>query len=91
MQTQTKKSTRLDLRIEPEIKKLLEKAAKRKGLSLSSYVKSTAIKDAQEIEEQSILLRLSKQDSELFLSALGNPPEPSEVLKSAFANYQENS
>ena len=65
-------------------KSLLERAAEIKHLSLSSYILSSSIKQAElDIAENEMLI-LSNRDRDLVMSALENPPEPNEALKGMF-------
>ncbi len=78
------KNERIDLRTNDEEKKLLERAAELKHLSLSSYIITTSLKQAKiDLDEEEVLL-LSNQDRNLILAALENPPEPTEALKRLF-------
>lgn len=78
------KNERIDLRTNDEEKKLLERAAELKHLSLSSYIITISLKQAKiDLEEEEILL-LSNQDRNCILAALENPPEPNEALKRLF-------
>lgn len=78
------KNERIDLRTNDEEKKLLERAAELKHLSLSSYIITTSLKQAKiDLDEEEVLL-LSSKDRNLILAALENPPEPTEALKRLF-------
>lgn len=78
------KNERIDLRTNDEEKKLLERAAELKHLSLSSYIITTSLKQAKiDLDEEEVLL-LANQDRNLILAALENPPEPTEALKRLF-------
>ncbi|MBQ0165696.1 MAG: DUF1778 domain-containing protein [Treponema sp.] len=78
------KNERIDLRINDEEKKLLERAAELKHLSLSSYIITTSLKQAKiDLDEEEVLL-LADQDRNRILAALENPPEPNEALKRLF-------
>lgn len=78
------KSQRIDLRANANQKTILERAAELKHVSLSSYVLTSSLKQAQlDLAENEILL-LSEQDRDLIMSALENPPEPNEALKGLF-------
>lgn len=83
MAIQTKES-RIDIRLLPEDKKTLEKAASLKRLTLSAYILSVA-KEAARIDierEESVLLADDARDQ--LLALLENPPEPTEKLKALF-------
>lgn len=78
------KNERIDLRTNDEEKKLLERAAELKHLSLSSYIITTSLKQAKiDLDEEEGLL-LTNQDRNRILAALENPPEPTEALKRLF-------
>lgn len=78
------KDSRVDFRVSDVQKSLLERAAEIKHLSLSSYILSSLIKQAElDIAENEMLI-LSNRDRDLVMSALENPPEPKEALKGMF-------
>ena len=78
------KDSRVDFRVWDVQKSLLERAAEIKHLSLSSYILSSSIKQAElDIAENEMLI-LSNRDRDLVMSALENPPEPNEALKGMF-------
>ena len=78
------KDSRVDFRVSDVQKSLLERAAEIKHLSLSSYILSSSIKQAElDIAENEMLI-LSNRDRDLVMSALENPPEPNEALKGMF-------
>ena len=78
------KDSRVDFRVSDVQKSLLERAAEIKHLSLSSYILSSSIKQAElDIAENEMLI-LSNRDRDLVMAALENPPEPNEALKGMF-------
>ena len=78
------KDSRVDFRVSDVQKTLLERAAEIKHLSLSSYILSSSIKQAElDIAENEMLI-LSNRDRDLVMSALENPPEPNEALRGMF-------
>jgi uncharacterized protein (DUF1778 family) len=79
-------NTRLDVRLPEEQKKLIEQAAGLLGQSISSFTVSAAVREAQEVVERSVTIRLSNRDWEAFQAALDNPPEPNARLRKAFRN-----
>ena len=78
------KDERIDLRTNSNQKTLLERAAELKHVSLSSYVLTTALKQAQLDLEENEIIALSNRDRDLVMAALENPPEPNESLKDLF-------
>ena len=78
------KDSRVDFRVSDVQKSLLERAAEIKHLSLSSYILSSSIKQAElDIAENEMLI-LSNRDRDLVMSVLENPLEPNEALKGMF-------
>ena len=78
------KDSRVDFRVSDVQKSLLERAAEIKHLSLSSYILSSSIKQAElDIAENEMLI-LSNRDRDLVMSALENPLEPNEALRGMF-------
>ena len=78
------KDERIDFRANSNQKTLLERAAELKHVSLSSYVLTSSLKQAQiDLAENEVLV-LSNRDRDLVMAALENPPEPNEALKGLF-------
>ena len=78
------KDSRVDFRVSDVQKSLLERAAEIKHLSLSSYILSSSIKQAEQDIAENEMLILSNRDRDLVMSALENPPEPNEALRGMF-------
>ena len=78
------KNNRIDIRLNDSDKQLIEKAASFNRQSISSYIVSVVIKQAQIdiVENETILL--SNEDRDFVLNLLDNPGEPNEALKSLF-------
>ena len=67
---------RVELRLKPEDKAVLARAAALERLDLTSFILRAALPRAQEVITQSEKLRLSERDSLRVLDLLENPPEP---------------
>ena len=78
------KDVRIDLRANTNEKNLLERAAELKHISLSSYILSSSLKQAQLDLIENETLILSNEDRDLVMSVLENPPEPNGALKGLF-------
>lgn len=79
---------RLDFRISPEHKKLIERAAAAQGQTVSSFAISTLIRAAEAAIEGEAVRALSARDSETFLAMLDAPPAPNAALREAARRYQ---
>lgn len=82
-------SARLDFRLSPEHKSLIERAASIDGQTVSSFVIATLLRAAREAIERSSVTTLSKRDSEAFLEMLDSDAEPNKALKAAAARYKK--
>ena len=74
---------RVELRLKPEDKAVLARAAALERLDLTSFILRSALPRAQEVIGHSEKLKLSERDSLLVLDLLENPPEPSARLINA--------
>lgn len=83
------KNSRIDLRVTPEQKQLLEQAASIKGISLSAYTLSYLLDIAQKDINNYEKLVLSNQDRDLFLSVIENPPPLQGKLEMAIKKYRQ--
>lgn len=78
------KGERIDFRVNSDQKHMLEQAAELRCISLSSYILSCSLKQAQiDLSENETLL-LSNADRDQVLEALLDPPAPNEALKDLF-------
>lgn len=80
---------RLEARISQETKALVQKAADLEGRSLTDFVVSSVQAAAYKVIEQHQTLKLGLEDSEAFVKAVLNPPQPNEALKSAALRYNQ--
>lgn len=87
--TDPKSMARLEARISPEIKALLQKAADLEGRTLTDFVVASAQAEAYRVIQTHQTLKLSLEDSEAFVNALLNPPEPNDALKAAALRYKQ--
>ncbi|MFA7237208.1 MAG: DUF1778 domain-containing protein [Phycisphaeraceae bacterium] len=79
----TVNTTRLDVRLGEEQKKLIEQAAGFLGQTISAFTVATLLRQAEEVVERFGMLRLSDRDRDAFLAALDHPAEPNAKLRKA--------
>ena len=84
-----KSMARLEARVSPETKALLQKAADLEGRTLTDFVVASVQAEAYRVIEQHQTLKLSIEDSEAFVDALLNPPKPNDALKAAALRYKQ--
>lgn len=85
----SKSMARLEARISPATKALLQKAADLEGRTLTDFVIATVQAEAHRVIKQHQTLKLSIEDSEAFADALLNPPQPNNALKAAALRYKQ--
>jgi uncharacterized protein (DUF1778 family) len=73
-------SGRIELRIRPEDKALLSRAAAIERLDLTGFILRTVIPAAEKIIGKSERVELSERDNKRVLDLLENPPPPSAKL-----------
>lgn len=76
---------RMNLRLRPEQKATLVRAAALSHTDLTDFVLQPALREAQAVIEKSELITLSKRDSLAVLDLLENPPAPNARLRAAIA------
>lgn len=64
-----------------EQRALIEEAAQSRGLSMTAFIRTSALKEANEILKQSQLILLSDRDWTTITELLDSPPAPNEALK----------
>jgi uncharacterized protein (DUF1778 family) len=82
------RSERVEARVTPEQKKLLERAASLEGRSLTDFVLSSAQVAATEAISRHELLKLTPDDQAFFVASLLKPPAPNKALRAAVARFR---
>ena len=75
------KSSRIEIRTNPEIKQIIEKAAGIKGETVSAYILNLSLSSARKDIEQMESITVGNNDRDMFYSLLTNPPAPNKALK----------
>ena len=71
---------RINLRVSPSAKALIERAAALMGSTVSSFMLQNAYEAATRVVAQQEVITLSDRDRDAFLDMLDNPPEPTQAL-----------
>jgi uncharacterized protein (DUF1778 family) len=82
------KTYRFDARLNEEQKLLLQSAADLEGRTLTDFVLQSARVAAERTIQQRAMLALSARETEAFVEAILNPPEPGPVLRQAAQEYR---
>ena len=82
------KTERVQMRVDPEAKRMLERAAALENTTVSAFVVHNALKAADRLIQDRERLVLSERDWNLFFDALVDPPEPNAALRQTFAAHE---
>ena len=81
------KDTRLHIRCDQEVRRLLDKAAAYAHMSVSEFVLSNAIEQAQSVVQTHEAITLSQDNFDAFLNALDDRTPPAPALQRAIARH----
>ena len=74
---------RLSLRVSPDTKKLIVRAAARQPTNLTDFVISNVLPVAPKIIDAAEHVHLTERDTQMVMALLDNPPAPNEKLLAA--------
>ncbi|MDP3636385.1 MAG: DUF1778 domain-containing protein [Azonexus sp.] len=83
------KDTRLHIRCDQEVRRLLDKAAAYTHMSVSEFVLRNAVEQAQSVVQSHEAITVSQQDFDTFLTVLDAPDQAAPALRRAFARHAE--
>lgn len=83
-------TTRMDFRLRPEQKRLIEQAAEESGRTITDYAIAALVKAAEQTLESTRMRVLTERDSKLFLAMLGGKSKPNAALRAAARAWEEN-
>ena len=75
MATSLQRSDKLDIRISPEAKRVLQEAARERHTTISQFVIDSALGTAREVLAERTRIGLSLEDWAAFQAALDAPPQ----------------
>lgn len=82
-------ASRLDIRLRPDMKVLIQQAAELRNETLTQFVVSTLTEAAEKVVATHERTILSNRDRDLFLKLLDAPPKANSTLKRAAAKYRK--
>ncbi len=88
-QTATRKTTRLDFRVRPDVKQIIEQAADVLGVSTTDFASATLVAEAQAVLDRHQRITLNNTDRDHFLKALASEEGPNEALVQAAHKFNE--
>lgn len=82
--------TRLDIRLNPDTKELIQEAAMLRNQTVTQFVVSTLAESAGRVVAEHARAALSDLDRDLFLQLLDNAPAPNRALRKAAKTYRKH-
>lgn len=83
-----RKQERLEARVTPEQKRLIERAAALRGTSVTEFVIASAQEAASNAVKNFEILYLQDQAREAFVDAVLHPPAPNAAARAAVKRYR---
>jgi uncharacterized protein (DUF1778 family) len=81
---------RLEARVTPDQKELIERAACVQGRTVTDFVVSTLQDAARQAIADHTVWKLTQEQRNVFLEALMNPPAPNAKLKEAYKRFRKH-
>ena len=82
-------SARLEIRMRPEFKDIIARAAGALGQTITEYTVSRLVENARRDIQEHETVVLSDRDRDAFLAMLDAPPEPNAAMKRAADRYRK--
>ena len=76
---------RMNLRVSPEAKAKLVRAAALRNTDLTNFVTQSALREAEAVIQEAEVIKVSERDYMRILELLENPPKPNAKLKAVIA------
>lgn len=83
-------SDRMNIRVKPEVKARLMRAAALRHTDLTSFVTQSALREAEAVIAEADVIMASDRDFARILELLENPPKPNDRLRAAVAALPKN-
>jgi uncharacterized protein (DUF1778 family) len=83
-----RKDDRLQVRLDAQSKGILQRAANYRRKTVSQFILSTALEEAERVIRENEVVTLSGRDWKAFFDALTSPPAPNAALREAFSRYR---
>lgn len=76
---------RMNIRVKPQVKARLLRAAALRHIDLTSFVTQSALREAETVIAEAAAIKVSERDFGRILELLDNPPKPNAKLHAAVA------
>jgi uncharacterized protein (DUF1778 family) len=90
IEQRSRKKERLEARVTPAQKRLIERAAALRGTSVTEFVMASAQEAATTTIKDFEVLHLRDQAREVFINAVLNPPAPNDAARAAAERYRKH-
>ena len=87
-QTNIARSERINLRLSGMAKRRIERAASVEGKTVSAYILSSALENAEKTMDRYQTTALAQEDAIRFFHALENPPPPNDRLLASLDEHE---
>jgi uncharacterized protein (DUF1778 family) len=87
-QRRSRKVQRLEARVTPELKRLIERAATLRGTTVTEFVVASAQEAAANTIKDFEVLHLREEAREVFVNAVLHPPAPNDAARAAAQRYK---
>ena len=87
VQADTVRSERINLRLSETAKRRIEQAASVEGKTVSAFIVSSALENAEKTVRRHETVALAREDATQFFEALSNPPAPNDRLRAALEEH----
>ena len=88
LRPEARKSKRVDVRLMPTTKEILERASALEGRSLSDFILSSAVSTAKQVIADHERMSLDARDRVVFVEALLKPPAPTAWARAAAKRFR---
>ena len=86
-QANVTKSERVNLRLNATAKRRIEQAASFEGKTVSGFIVSSALENAEKAIQKHETMALDRRDAKRFFDAIVNPPSPNDKLRTALGEH----
>ena len=83
-----KATDHLEMRVKPSDKERMSRAAELTGVKLATFVRASAVREAERVLHEHQTTVLSERDRRTLLEALDNPPAPTRAARDAVRSYR---
>jgi uncharacterized protein (DUF1778 family) len=80
---------RLEARVRPDQKELIERAACVQGRTVTDFVVSALQEAARQAIAEHTVWRLTQEQQKVFIDALMDPPAPNQKLREAYKRFRK--